>query len=109
MAFTAEILTSTIVILGDFNPAIFSPDWLEYNKLIGEGDAIAAREGSESRQMLVSHQVSNFEADWFSLQVLDTQFTLSSKGVISPALKDLAAGIFQFSIGAAYACKSFRN
>ena len=95
MAHTAEIFTSSIVAVGDFNPAIFSPDWLERNKLIGEGDAIAAREGSQGRPLLVSHQVTTFESEWFGLQVLENQFSLTSKGVLSPAFKDLAVGIFQ--------------
>lgn len=95
MAHTAEILASSIVIVGDFNPAIFSPDWLERNDLIGKGDADTAREGSQSRPMIVSHQVATFETEWFALQVLENQFSLTSKGAFSPAFKDLAVGIFQ--------------
>jgi hypothetical protein len=97
VAHTAEIqiFTSSIVAAGDFNPAIFSPDWLERNKLIGEGDATVAREGSQGRQLLVSHQVSTFESEWFALQVVENQLSLTSKGVLSLAFKDLAAGIFQ--------------
>lgn len=95
MPFTAEIFTSSIVVVGDFNPAIFSPDWLERNNLIGEGDATVAREGRAGGQLLVSHQVTSFETEWFALQVLENQFTLSSKGVLSPAFKDLAVGVFQ--------------
>ncbi len=92
---TAEILTSSFVVVGDFNPAIISPDWLEKNDLIGKEDADVAREGSQGRPMLVSHQVAVYETGWFALQVLDTQFSLTSKGAFSPATKDLAAGIFQ--------------
>jgi hypothetical protein len=95
MAHTAEIFTSSVVAVGDFNPAIFSPDWLERNKLIGEEDAAAAREGGHGRSFLVSHQVTTIETEWFTLQVLDNQFSLVSKGVLSPAFKDLATGIFQ--------------
>jgi hypothetical protein len=39
VAYTAEILASTIVAVGDFNPAIFTADWLEANGLIGSDDA----------------------------------------------------------------------
>ena len=95
MAYTAEILTSSIVVVGAFNPAIFSPDWLERNDLIGQGDADAVREGSEGKSLLVSHQVSVVETKWFALQVLETQFSLTSKDALSPAFKDLAVGIFQ--------------
>jgi len=92
---SAEILTSSIVVLGNFNPAIFSPDWLERNQLIGEEDAGVARDGSEGRSMIISKQVATFETAWFVLQVLDNQFALTSKGAFSPAFKDLAVGIFQ--------------
>lgn len=74
MAHKPETFSSSIVAIGDFNPAIFSPDWLERNDLIGEGDAETAREGNYGRQMLVSHQVSTFETAWFALQVLENQF-----------------------------------
>ncbi len=95
MTYQAEILNSAIVVIGDFNPSIFSPDWLERNELIGEGDAVVAREGGSGRKLLVSHQVTNYETDWFTLQVLENQFSLTSRGVLSPAFKDLAVGIFQ--------------
>jgi hypothetical protein len=92
VAYTAEIFTSAIVVVGDFNPAIFTPDWLEKTALIGGGDADAAR---ESKSLLVSHQVSNLETKWFALQVTENRLSLTSKDVVSPAFKDLAVGIFQ--------------
>ena len=95
MTFTAEVLVSSIVVIGDFNPAIFTPDWREKNELIGEGDATVAREGRANRKPLISHQVTNFDTDWFALQVLDNKLTLNSRGVLTPMLKDLTVGIFQ--------------
>lgn len=87
---TAEIFGSSIVAVGAFNPAIFSPDWLERNGLIGTQDAEAAR---QSPSYIVTHQVSVLETDWFALQVLESQFSLTSKGALSPAIRDLAVGI----------------
>lgn len=95
MTYNAEILTSSIVVVGDFNPAIFSPDWLERNKLIGEGDAATAREGSQGKETVITRQIATYETEWFTLQVLEGRFTLTSKGVLSPAFKDLGVGIFQ--------------
>lgn len=95
MARTAEILTSAIVAIGDFNPAIFSPDWLQRNALIGEDDANSARDAHNAKSLLLSHQVSAFETKWFSLQVLENRFSLTSKDALSPAFRDLAVGIFQ--------------
>jgi len=94
MAYTAEILASSIVILGDFNPAIFTPDWLENHALIGKDDAAIAQEGTQERAMLVSHNVTTLDTDWFALDVLGNSFTLTSQGVFTPAFKDLAVGIF---------------
>lgn len=94
MTHTAEILSSSIVAVGDFNPAIFSPDWLERNNLIGKGDAEAARDARQG-SLLISHEVTAFETDWFALQVLETRLSLTSKGALSHAFKDLAVGIFQ--------------
>ena len=90
MSYSVEIFGSSIVQVGSFNPSIFSVDWFETNKLIGQEDAEAAR-GSAS--LLVSRQVSAFETDWFSLQVLENQLTLSSKGPLTPAFRDIAESI----------------
>lgn len=95
MNYAAEIFTSTIVALGHFNPAIFTPDWLERNGLIGSGDADGIRESTDGRQIIISNQATSYESDWFGIQVLEDKITLSSKGALSPAFKDLAAGIFQ--------------
>lgn len=95
MPHVAEILTSSIVAVGDFNPAIFSPDWLERNNLIGKDDADAVQEKGQGRSLLISHQVTTFETKWFALQILENQLSLTSKDALSPAFKDLAVGIFQ--------------
>ena len=95
MQHKAEDFSSAIVVLGAFNPAIFSPDWLNGQGLIGDGDVAAAREGNGGGEILVSRQVTTVETEWFVLQVEQNKFNLTSKGVLSPALKDLAVGIFQ--------------
>lgn len=95
MAHSPEIFASSIVAVGNFNPAIFSADWLERNNLIGSEDANTAREGEQRKALLVTHQVTTFETKWFALQVLENQFSLSSKDALSPAFKDLAIGIMQ--------------
>ncbi|MCM8622917.1 MAG: hypothetical protein NFW16_14570 [Candidatus Accumulibacter sp.] len=86
----ADIFSSSIVAVGAFNPAIFTPDWLERNNLIGKDDLDGARKGES---LIVSRQVCAFETDWFALQVLEEQFSLTSKGPLTPAFADLAIGI----------------
>ena len=91
MAYSAEIFTAGIVVLGDFNPAIFSPDWLERNGLMGQADAEFA---SKSESLVLSRQVAIVDSPWFVLQVVEDQFSLTGKGALTPALRDLASGIF---------------
>ena len=90
---TVEEFSSTIVALGDFNPPIFSPDWLERNGLIGEEDAATARKDDS---LVVTKQLTRFQTDWFILEVIEQRFSLTGRGPLaaSPTLKDLAAGIF---------------
>lgn len=86
-----DSFSSAIVAVGSFNPAIITPDWLEKNQLIGSDDAASAR---ASQGLIISQQVTVYETDWFAIQVLDNQFTLQSKGALSPTFRDLASGIF---------------
>lgn len=95
MARTAEIFSSSIVAVGNFNPAIFSPDWMEANKVIGKDDADYIREKRPGSSLIVSQQASVFESKWFVLQVLENQFSLTSKNALSPAFRDLAVSIFK--------------
>lgn len=87
---SADIFGSSIVAVGAFNPAIFSPDWLERNRLIGLDDAGNAK---KAPSLIVSQQVTVFETEWFAFQVLENQFSLTSKGALNPAFRDLAVGI----------------
>ena len=58
--------------------------------MIGADDADNAKQASS---LIVSHQVTVFETEWFAFQVLENQFSLTSKGALTPAFKDLAVGI----------------
>lgn len=89
--YTTDLLSSTIVVVGSFNPRIFSPDWLEKNELIGPNDAEYARNASD---LIITAQITRVQTEWFVLQVVEEQLILEGKGVLTPNLKDLAVGIF---------------
>ena len=84
---TLEIFSLQIVILGNFNPPVISPSWLNKNVLIGDEDTKSAM---ESASLAITPDISRFETEWFSMQVIKEQFVLHSKGPVTPALKDLA-------------------
>lgn len=91
MAATIESFGSSIVAVGNFNPPIFSPDWLNKNGLIGDGDVAFAKNAAS---YAITPDICRFETEWFTLQVVAEQFSLTSKGALTPLLKDLAMGIF---------------
>jgi len=91
MAATIESFGSSIVVLGNFNPPIFTPNWLNKNGLIGDGDVEFAEKAAS---LAITPDLSRFETEWFRLQVLAEQFSLTSKGALTPLLKDLAMSIF---------------
>ncbi len=86
-----EILSSSIVAVGSFNPPLISVDWLQHNGLVGASDA----EGARARpDFLVSRQMTRFQTDLALVQVFEGQLSIQSVAPVSPALCDLATGIF---------------
>ena len=66
----AEILRLDIVLLGDFNPKIFSPAWFSNIDLIGE------KESEEANVELIHQDVSIFSLDWCRFQVTRDRFSI---------------------------------
>lgn len=86
-----EILEAAIVAVGSFNPPIVSAEWLQSNGLIGSGDAEQARSRLD---YIVSRNITKFQTEAVLVQVLENQLSVGCTGPVSPALCDLAAGIF---------------
>jgi hypothetical protein len=76
-----------IVVLGHFNPAIFSPAWLRMHGLIGE------READDATVQVIVSPAAVFSTDWLSVQVVEERMTL---GTAMPQeyqrLRDVAVG-----------------
>ena len=85
----AEIDGATIVLLGEFNPAIFQPAWFSHHGLIGEQEAKAAKIS------VIHPEVADFKLDWLQLQVTQNRFVASAFDAgHSLPLKDLVMGTF---------------
>ncbi len=72
-------------VVGDFNSAMFSPDWLDRYDLIGKNDAEIAHEGELSSALIAAYEVTTFETKWIALQVLKNQLSITSKDALSDA------------------------
>ncbi len=88
MRIDPEIVGVDIVLLGDFNPAIFSPRWFSSNGLIRE----TAADGADLR--VVHQEVADFTADWLRIQVTRDRFAAASLQAPFARLRDLVHGVF---------------
>ncbi len=83
-----EIVGVDIVLLGDFNPAIFSPRWFSANGLIRETAADEAELG------VVHREVADFTADWLRIQVTQDRFVAASLQAPFARLRNLVHRVF---------------
>lgn len=89
MRIDPEIVGVDIVLLGDFNPAIFSPKWFSANELLPE-------EAAEDADLQVAHrELTSFSADWLRLQVTRERFTAGSTQAPFVRLRDLVHRLFR--------------
>ena len=89
MRIVPEISGVSVVLLGDFNPAIFTPAWFVLHGLLPEDVA-------ESAELRVAHrQVTEFVAEWLRIQVTSERFFAETLQAPHVRLCDLVARIFK--------------
>lgn len=89
MRIEPEISGVNVVLLGDFNPAIFTPAWFALHNLLPEGVA-------DSAELQVAHQqVTEFAADWLRLQVTTESFVVQTSQAPYVRLCDLVVRTFK--------------
>jgi hypothetical protein len=81
---------ASIVLVGNFNPAIFQPAWLAAKGLIRESEASAA-------VIEVIHaEIAQYRAGWLHISVTRDRFSASTSDPACQApLRDLVVGTFQ--------------
>ena len=89
MRIEPEISGVVIVMIGRFNPAIFTPAWFALHGLLPEKVADGAR-------LQVAHdQVTSFSADWLTLQVTPDRFLAETEQSPCVRLCDLVTRVFK--------------
>lgn len=84
-----EIEGAVIVLVGDFNPAIFQPAWLASTGLI------RTEEAQSADIKVIHHDLADFSADWLQLQVLPTRFAaVTADAAHIKPLCDFVIGVF---------------
>lgn len=89
MRIEPEISDVNIVLLGKFNPAIFTPAWFALHELLPENIA-------ERAELEVAHQqVTAFVVDWLHLQVTTERFSVDTSQAPHIRLRDLVVRVFK--------------
>lgn len=78
-----------IVLIGHFNPAIFTPAWFGLTELL-------PKRAAEEAILGVAHaQQTEFEAGWLNLQVTTSHFAASTAHAPYGRLRDLVVSLFR--------------
>ena len=89
MRIAPEIAGVSIVLLGSFNPAIFTPAWFALHGLLPKSVA-------ETAELAVAHQhVTSFRADWLRLEVTLERFLVETEQAPHIRVYDLAVRVFK--------------
>ena len=89
MRIEPEISGVSVILIGDFNPAIFTPAWFALHSLLPKGTA-------DNAELQVAHQqVTEFSTDWLYLQVRLERFLVETSQAPYIRLRDLVVRVFK--------------
>ena len=77
-----------VVVVGRFNPAVFSPSWFEAHQMVGPEQA------ADAAVQVIMPRLAVFRVGWLACQVDDNRLTLSTETVQEfGTLRDVAIGV----------------
>lgn len=77
-AFTPERKQYSIVLLGNFNPEMFQPEWFRRQNIISEEDADFARNQDSHTPLIVSPQITVFRTSQMTVQIENRRFEVKA-------------------------------
>lgn len=84
-----EIEGISIVLLGNFNPSIFQPEWFIRNNIIQE------KEGHGADIKIIHPDITEFSSDWLSIRVTRDRFIAQTENeAFFPFLNDFVINTF---------------
>lgn len=87
---TLSIQTASIVVRGQFNPAILSPGWLLAEGLLGPKEAL------DVQSQVILNQLSQFHVSWLQCQVTEDQMAvMTDEPPEFERLRDVVVGILK--------------
>ena len=89
MRIEPEIDGVSIVLVGNFNPAIFTPGWFALYGLL-------PKDAADSAELLVAHpELTHFRTDWLNLQVTTDKFNAETQLAPHVRVRDLVVRVFK--------------
>ena len=89
MRIVPEISGVTLVLIGNFNPSIFTPAWFGWQNLLPKGIVDAAE------LQIAQPLITAFRADWLELQIVPDKFLINSVQPPFVRIQDLAIRVFR--------------
>lgn len=92
MRIEPEIDGISIVLVGNFNPAIFTPAWFVLHGLLPQ----AVADSEELAKLAVAHpELTHFQTDWLNLQVTTDKFNAETRLAPHVRVRDLVVRVFK--------------
>lgn len=85
---------SSIVLIGDFQPSIFHPDYLLQKEAITEEEYKELIKIKKDEDIFVSNNMASLETDLFVIQVQPNRLVLSSKNELYERMLDVFINLF---------------
>ena len=89
MRIEPEITGASLVLLGNFNPSIFTPAWFGWHNLLPD------RAVDVAELKIAQPQITAFRADWLELQIVPERFYISTTQPPFVRLQDLGVRVFR--------------
>jgi len=89
MRIEPEMSGVSIVLLGSFNPAIFSPAWFAMHEILPQSAA------EEAEVQVLHAQLSVFSTEWLQLQVPPNRFRAATQQAPHVRVRDLVVRVFK--------------
>ncbi len=90
----AEKRDCSIVLIGKFNPEMFSPEWFLRHNIIMEEDVNFARSQKEKYPLIVSNQITMFVLNNLTIKIETNRFIVSATKEPFVMLKDFVCSTF---------------
>ena len=98
MILNPELQQYSIVLIGDFNPLMFTPEWFLKNHVISPEDVEVARDESIKNSIIITAQLTFFKTSQLSFKVEMNRMEIVSENGASSSVMDFVTKMFE-SIG----------